>query len=75
MFDPKIGGGLSEFMIEEKRRQAIFFDGNHHDDDQINNGKKNGIEGVVVRIKGNWGQEGYTCLYRVRVHGDEVVID
>ncbi|KAF9109732.1 hypothetical protein BGX27_007266 [Mortierella sp. AM989] len=27
--------------------------------------------GVVLRIKSNWGQPKYTCLYRVRVHGYE----
>ncbi|KAI8330867.1 UNC-like C-terminal-domain-containing protein [Chlamydoabsidia padenii] len=27
------------------------------------------FQGVVVRVLSNWGNEHYTCLYRVRVHG------
>lgn len=30
------------------------------------------ITKLVVRAKDNWGKEDYTCLYRVRVHGDIV---
>lgn len=30
------------------------------------------INRLVVRAKDNWGKEDYTCLYRVRVHGDIV---
>jgi len=26
---------------------------------------------VILRVKNNWGEEDYTCLYRVRVHGTE----
>ncbi|KAF9267821.1 hypothetical protein L218DRAFT_970674 [Marasmius fiardii PR-910] len=28
---------------------------------------------VVLRIKDNWGQEGFTCVYRFRVHGELLV--
>lgn len=31
------------------------------------------IKAVVFRFLSNWGQDDYTCIYRVRVHGDEVV--
>lgn len=27
---------------------------------------------VVLRIKSNWGRDEYTCLYRVRVHGQRM---
>ncbi|RDB25835.1 Spindle pole body-associated protein sad1 [Hypsizygus marmoreus] len=27
---------------------------------------------VVLRIKSNWGREEYTCLYRLRVHGERM---
>ncbi|KAF8983141.1 hypothetical protein BGZ46_010806 [Entomortierella lignicola] len=29
------------------------------------------LVGVVLRIKSNWGNPNYTCLYRIRVHGYE----
>ena len=28
------------------------------------------VAGVQVRVYGNWGNEDYTCLYRVRIHGE-----
>ncbi|GJJ72117.1 hypothetical protein EMPS_04474 [Entomortierella parvispora] len=28
-------------------------------------------QGIVFRIKSNWGNPAYTCVYRVRVHGHE----
>jgi len=27
---------------------------------------------VVLRIKSNWGRDEYTCLYRLRVHGQKM---
>jgi SUN domain-containing protein 1/2 len=27
---------------------------------------------VVLRIKSNWGRDEYTCLYRLRVHGERM---
>jgi len=27
---------------------------------------------VVLRIKSNWGTDAYTCLYRLRVHGERM---
>lgn len=30
------------------------------------------IKAVVFRFLSNWGQDDYTCIYRVRVHGDKV---
>ena len=30
------------------------------------------IKAIVFRFLSNWGNHDYTCIYRVRVHGDEV---
>ena len=27
---------------------------------------------VKMDIKTNWGNEDYTCIYRIRIHGDSV---
>ena len=35
-----------------------------------NNNSNNVFDAVIVRVLSNWGLEGYTCLYRVRVHGE-----
>ncbi len=29
------------------------------------------VENAVFRIQSNWGEEQYSCLYRVRIHGVE----
>ncbi|KAG0313963.1 hypothetical protein BGZ99_008457 [Dissophora globulifera] len=29
--------------------------------------------GIALRFKSNWGHANYTCVYRVRVHGHEVI--
>jgi SUN domain-containing protein 1/2 len=28
------------------------------------------VAGVAVKVQDNWGQKRYTCLYRVRIHGE-----
>ncbi|KAJ3223408.1 Secreted beta-glucosidase sun1 [Clydaea vesicula] len=33
--------------------------------------KLEGVEKVFVKIESNWGNDDYTCIYRVRVHGEE----
>ncbi|KAJ3217065.1 SUN domain-containing protein 3 [Clydaea vesicula] len=33
--------------------------------------KVEGVRNVIVKVESNWGNENYTCLYRVRVHGQE----
>ncbi|KAI8822192.1 UNC-like C-terminal-domain-containing protein [Fimicolochytrium jonesii] len=30
------------------------------------------VPAVMVKVKGNWGHEEWTCVYRVRVHGEPV---
>ncbi|KAI9204043.1 uncharacterized protein BJ171DRAFT_127792 [Polychytrium aggregatum] len=29
------------------------------------------VSKVVLRVRGNWGADGFTCIYRFRVHADE----
>ncbi|ORZ22595.1 UNC-like C-terminal-domain-containing protein [Absidia repens] len=31
------------------------------------------LQGVVVRVRSNWGNHQFTCLYRIRVHGTPAV--
>jgi hypothetical protein len=31
------------------------------------------VKAVSFIVEENWGNADYTCLYRVRVHGDKVV--
>ncbi|KAI7874506.1 hypothetical protein K492DRAFT_137782 [Lichtheimia hyalospora FSU 10163] len=39
---------------------------------EINVGSIPPINAVVFRFLSNWGQNDYTCIYRVRVHGETV---
>ena len=49
--------------------------GDSHSDASSSSSKKRQIvEAVSFIIEENWGKSEYTCLYRVRVHGDAVML-
>ncbi|KAI9491170.1 UNC-like C-terminal-domain-containing protein [Zychaea mexicana] len=53
--------GSFQYDVQTGRSVQTFNVNNEHDDV---------FEAVVIRILSNWGQKAYTCLYRVRVHGE-----
>ncbi|KAJ3040894.1 hypothetical protein HDV00_010354 [Rhizophlyctis rosea] len=60
VFDPAKEGEMGTWPVRESGRRVVEV-----------GGKEGKVGVVVVRVKSNWGNERYSCLYRVRVHGED----
>lgn len=53
---------LTEFEFDPRNGKSVF------------SVKNNGVfDSVLIAIDGNWGNDGWTCVYRVAVHGRELL--
>lgn len=62
-YDPKIDGDLKTFRISDGKIAEFR--------DTLRRNRRRAAEVVAFRFKGNWGNKEYTCVTRVRVHGQE----
>ncbi|KAI9262210.1 UNC-like C-terminal-domain-containing protein, partial [Phascolomyces articulosus] len=64
-YDIQTGRSIQTFNVvnsHEKKEKEV-----NQDEEEGHSGL---FEAVIVRVISNWGLEAYTCLYRVRVHGE-----
>ncbi|KAI7852808.1 UNC-like C-terminal-domain-containing protein, partial [Circinella umbellata] len=62
--------GTFRYDVQARRSIQTFNVVHNNQEKEEREDNNNVFDAVIVRVLSNWGLEAYTCLYRVRVHGE-----